>query len=182
MGPNVYPTALMRSGLWCVGLLCAGKMYFAMMYFGSIVFGLSSCRPSCSRSGIGWRWEEVVSSMSVLCLLKYVIGVLPRSSPIMGHRPPFVFRSILCRSRKMLLCLLVLVFAVCLQSTIMWVLFTGDRHFVHVGVGPCFLLYLCTWTPQATLRESLRALYGAVEYPWMLWSALFSLALRSMVV
>ena len=34
---------------------------------------------------------------------------------------------------------------------------------------------------QATSRESLLALYGAVEYPWMLWSAPISLALRSMV-
>ena len=82
----------------------------------------------------------------------------------------------------MLLCLLVLSFAVCLQPPRMWVLFRGDRHFVQVGVGPCFLLRLCTWTPQATSRESLRALYGAVEYPWMLWSALVSLALWSMVL
>ncbi len=105
---------------------------------------------------MGWRWGEAVSSTSVLWLLKSVVGLLPRSSPIMGHRPPFVFWSSLCRSRKVLLCLLVLSFAVCLQPPSMWVLFRGDRHFVHMGVGPCPLLHLCTWTPQATSRESLR--------------------------
>jgi hypothetical protein len=153
-----------------------------MVCFGSIVSGLSSCRPSCYGCGIGWRWGEVVSSVSVMCLLKSVISLLPRSSPIMGHRPPFVFWSIWCRSRKLLLCRLVLSFAVYLQSPGMWVLFRGDRHFAHVGVGPCFLLHLCTWTPQATSRKSLRALYGAVEYPWILWSAPVSLALRSMMM
>ena len=61
-------------------------------------------------------------------------------------------------------------------------LFRGDRHFVHVGVGPCFLLHMCTWTPQATSRESLRVLYGAVEYPWMMWSSPVSLDLQSMVM
>ena len=157
-------------------------MYSGVVCFGSIVSDLLSCRPSCSGCGIGCRWGEVVSSISVMCLLNYVTGLLPRSSPIMGHRPPFVCWSILCRSRKVLLCLLVLSFAVCLQPPSIWVLFRGDWHFVHVGVGPCFLLYLCTWTPQATSRESLRALYGDVEYPWMLWSAPVSLALRSMVL
>ena len=71
----------------------------------------------------------------------------------------------------MLLCRLVISFAVCLQPPRILVLFRGVRHFAHVGVGPCFLLHLCTWTPQATSSESLRALYGAVKYPWMLWSA-----------
>jgi len=151
-GPHAYPIALMKSGLWCVGLLCAGRMYSGMVCIGSIVSGLSSCRPSCSGCGTGWRWGEVVSSMSVLCLLKSLTGLLPRSSPIMGHRPPFVFWSIWCRSRKVLLCLLVLSFAVCLQPPIMWVLFRGGRHFAHVGVVPCFLLHLCTWTTPGYLQ------------------------------
>ena len=78
--------------------------------------------------------------------------------------------------------LLVLSFAVCLRPPSMWVLFRGGRHFVRVGVDPCFLLLLCTWTPHVTSSESLRALYGAVEYPWMMWSAPISLVLRSMVL
>ena len=162
LGPNGNSSALMRSGLWCGGLLCAGRMYSGMVYFSSIVFCLSSCRLSCPGCGIGWRWGVVFSSIFVLCLLKFVIGLLPRSSPIIGHRLPFVFWSNRCRSRKGLLCLLVLCFAVSLQPPSMWVLFRGDIHFVHVGVGSCFLLHMCTWTPQSTSRESLRALYGAV--------------------
>jgi len=183
-GPNcVYPTALMMSGMWCVGLLCAGRMYSGMVWLGSIVSGLSSYRPSCSGCGIGWRWGEVIYSVSMLCLLKFVTSLLPRSSPIMSQGPPFVFWSIWCRSRKVMLCRLALSLAVCLQLPNMYVLFRGDRHFVHVGVGPCFLLHMYAWTPQATSRESLRALYGAVEYPWMLWSAPDSaLALRIMVM
>ena len=123
-----------------------------------------------------------MSSVLVLCLLKSVTGLLPRSIPIMGHRPLFEFWSRWCRSRKVLLCLLFRIFAVCLQPPSMWVLFSGDRYFVHLGDGPCFLLHLCTWTPQATSRDSLLVLYGAMEYPWMLWSALVSLALRSIVL
>jgi hypothetical protein len=122
-------------------------MYSGILCLGSIVSGLSSCRPSCFGCGIGWRWGEVVSLISVMCLVKCVTGLLPRSSRIMGDRPLFVFWSNWCRSRKLLLCHLVLSFAVCLQPHSMWVLFWGDRHFVHVGVGPCFLLHLCTWTP-----------------------------------
>ena len=137
-------------------------MYSGMVCVSSVVSDLSSCRPSCSGWEIGWRWGEVISLASMLLLLKSVTGLLPRSSPMMGHRPPFVFCSSWCRSRNVLLCFLFLSFAVCLQPPRMWVLFKGDRHFVHVGVGPYFLLHLCTWTPQATSRESLRALYGAV--------------------
>ena len=110
--------------------------------------GLSSCRPSCSGwEIIGWRLGEVISSASMLLLLKYVTSLLPRSSPMMGHRPPFVFCSNWCSSRKVLLRLLVLSSAVCLQPPRMWVLFRGDMHFVQVGVGPRFLMHLCTWTP-----------------------------------
>ena len=118
----------------------------------------------------------------MLCLLKSVTGLLPWSSPIMGHRPPFVLWSIWCRSRKVLLCRLVISFAVCLQPPNICVSFRGDMHFVHVGVGPCILLHMCKWTPKAISRKSLRALYGVVEYPWMLWYALDSLALRSLVL
>ena len=85
-----------------------------MVCVGSIVSGLSSFRPSCFGCEISWRWGDVISSVAVLWLLKSVVGVLPRSSPIMGHRPPFVFWSSWYRSRKVLLCLLVLSFAVCL--------------------------------------------------------------------
>ena len=36
--------------------------------------------------------------------------------------------------------------------------------------------------PHATSSESLRALHRAVDYPWMLWSALACLALWSIVM
>ena len=146
LGQNGYQAALIRSGLWCVGLLCAGRMYSGIVCFGSVVSGLSSCRPSWSGCRIGWRCGEVVSSISMLCLLKYVIGLLPRPSPIVGHRHPFAFWSSWCRNTKVRLCLLVLSFTVCLEPPSTWALFRGDKHFVHVGVGQCFLLHLRTWT------------------------------------
>ncbi len=148
LGPNAYPSALTRSGLWCVGLLCVGRIYSGIVCFGSVVYGVSSCRPSWSGCGIGWRWEGGISSISMLCLLKFVPGLLPRSSPIIGHRPTFVFWSIRYRSRKVLLCRLVLSFFVCLQTPRTWVIFRGDRCFVQVGGGPSFLLHLCTWPPR----------------------------------
>jgi hypothetical protein len=117
-------------------------MYSGMVCVGSVVSGLSSCRPSCSGCEIGWRWGEVISSASVLWLLKFVVDLLPRSSPIMGHRPPFVLWISWCKIiRKVILFLLVLSFAVCLQPPSIWVLFREDRHFVPEGVGPCFLLH-----------------------------------------
>ena len=142
----------MRSGLWPFGLLCAGRMYSNIVCFGSVVFGLSSCRPSWSRCGIGWSLEGVISSISVLCLLKFATSLLPRSRPIIGQRPPFVFWSSWCKSRNVLLCRLVLSFTVCIQPPRMWVLFRGDRHFLHMVMGPCFLLHLCTWTPPCYLE------------------------------
>jgi len=33
------------------------------------------------------------------------------------------------------------------------VIFSWDCHLVNVSVGPCFLLHLNTWTPQATYLE-----------------------------
>ena len=68
-------------------------MYSGMLCVGSLVSGLSSCRPSFSGWEIGWRWGEVVSLASMLLLLKHVPGLLPRSSRMMGNRPPFVFCS-----------------------------------------------------------------------------------------
>jgi len=84
LGPNAYPTALVKSGLWCVGLLCVGRMHSGIVCRGSVVSGMSSCRPSWYGCEIGWRWEGVISSISVLCLLKSVTSFLPRSSPIIG--------------------------------------------------------------------------------------------------
>jgi len=129
---------------WAIGCRKDVLMYYGMVCLGSIVSGLTSCRPSCYGCGIGWRLGEVAASVSVLCLLKFVTSLLPRSSPRMGHCPPFVFWSSWCRSRKVLLFLLIISFAVCLQHPMMWVLFRGGRHFAHAGVGPCFLLHLCT--------------------------------------
>ncbi len=64
----------------------------------------------------------------------------------------------------MLLCRFFLSFAVCLQPPRMCVLFRGDWHFEHVGVGPLFLLHLYTCTPHAISSASRRARKGVVEY------------------
>ncbi len=136
----------------CRSIVCRKDMYSGMVFSGSAVSCLSSCRPSWSGCGIGWGWGEVVSSVSELCLLKYVTSLLPRSSPLMSHCPLFSFWRNRCRSRKVLLCLLVLSYMVCLQPLSMWVLFRGDRHFLHMVMGPCFLLHLCTWTPPCYLE------------------------------
>ena len=158
LGPNVYPTALMRSGLWCVGLLGSGRMCFGMACLGSIVSGLSSCRPSCSGCGIDWRWGEVISSVSVLCLLNSVACLLPRSCPIMGQRPPLVFWSIWCRSRKVLLCRVVISFVVCLQPPSMWVIFRGIGILCK-WVGVHVFYYTCVRGPPRLPRGSLYTPY-----------------------
>jgi hypothetical protein len=67
-------------------------------WFG--VFGLSFWRPSSS----GWRicgsCEAVTSSISDLRFVKSFIGVFPRSTPTIGHLPPFEVCSSLSRSRN----------------------------------------------------------------------------------
>ncbi len=55
LGPVVYPTVLIRSGMWCISLWCAGGIYYGIGYEYSRVFGLSSCRPSYSGRKIGER-------------------------------------------------------------------------------------------------------------------------------
>ena len=121
------------------------------------VFGLSFWSPSSSGWRICGRCIVVSSVVSGMSVVKSFMGVLPRSMPIIGHLPPFVFCRSLCRSRKVLLCRLVLSLDVVLHPPRMCVLFSGEWHFVQVSVGPCFLLHLCTWTPQATSSESRRA-------------------------
>ena len=66
-----------------------------------------------------------MSFASMVCLLKFVTGLLPRSMSMIGHRPPFVVCSSWCRSKNVLLWRLVLSFAVCLQPPRMRVLFRG---------------------------------------------------------
>ena len=56
-----------------------------------------------------------------------------------------------------MLCRLILSLDVLLHPPRMCVLLSGEWHFVHVSVGPCFLLHLCTYTPHATSSESRRA-------------------------
>jgi len=46
----------------------------------------------------------VASSMSGLRCVKSFIGVSPRSTPTIGHLPPFEVCSSLRKSRKVLLC------------------------------------------------------------------------------
>ena len=83
-----------------------------------------------------------MSSVEGMCLRKSVIGCLPRSTPMTGQRPPFDFCSSWCRSRKVLLCLLVLSLAVWLHLPRRCVLFKGDWHFEQIGVGPVLRLHL----------------------------------------
>ena len=99
----------------------------------------------------------MVSSISGLRFVKSFIGVSPRSTPTIGHLPPFEVCSSLCRSRKVLLCRFILSLDVDLHPPSKCVLLIGEWHFVHVSVSPCFLLHLCTCTPQATSRDSRRA-------------------------
>ena len=81
---------------------------------------------------------------SGLRFVKSFIGVSPRSTPTIGHLPPFEVCSSLCRSRKVLLCRLILSLDVVLHPPRMCVLLICEWHFVHVSGGPCFLLHLCT--------------------------------------
>ena len=155
--------ALIRSCVWWVGLCCLERICSCMVCGWFVVLGLSFWRPSSS----GWRIcgssDAVASSISSLRVVKSLFGVLPRSTPTIGHLPPFVVCRSLWRSRKLLLCRLVLSLDVVLHPPRMCVLLRCEWHFVHVSVGPCFLLNLCTCTPQATSSESWRARSGAYE-------------------
>jgi len=70
--------------------------------------------------------------------------LLPRSIPTIGHLLPFEVWSNLCRSRKALSCLLIVSLYVDLHPPRIHVLLIDEWHFVHMSVGPCFLLHLCT--------------------------------------
>ena len=85
----------------------------------------------------------MVSSMSGLRFVKSMLGLSPRSIPINGHLPLLEVCSSLCRSRKVLLYLLILSLGLDLHPPRMCVLLIGEWHFVRVSVGPCFLLHLC---------------------------------------
>ncbi len=98
---------------------------------------------------------------------KSVTCCFPRSTPITGHRPPFDFCSSWWSNRKVLLCRLVLSFAVWLHPPRRCLLFKGDWHLEQVGVGPVLRLHVCTCTPHATSSASRRARKGDVEYAWM---------------
>ena len=86
----MYHMALIMSSMWWVGLCCGGRIYSGMVCGWFAVFGLSFCRPSSS----GWRicgsCDAVASAISGLSVVKSLIGVLPRSTPMIGHLPPFV--------------------------------------------------------------------------------------------
>jgi len=86
----------------------------------------------------------VVSSISGLRFMRSIIGLSPRSTPTIGHLPPLEFCSSFCRSRKVLLCLLILNVYMDLHPQRMCVMLIGEWHFVHVNVSPCFLLHLYT--------------------------------------
>ena len=154
----MYPIALIRSGLWWFGLCCGGRIYSGMVCGWFAVFGLSSCSPSSSGCRICGSCGAGSSVISCGSVVKSLVGVFPRSRPIIGHLPPFMVCRSLWSSRKVMLCRLILSLDVDLHPPRMCVLLSGEWHFEHVSVGPCFLLHMCTCTPQATSSESRRAL------------------------
>ena len=149
--------ALIRSGLWWVGLCCVGRIYSGMDCGWFDVFGLSFWRSPSSGRRVCGSCDAVASSISGLRVVKPLISVLPWSTLTIGHLSPFVVYRSLWRSRKVLLCRLVISLDVVLHPPRMCVLLSDERHFVHVSLGPWFLLHMCTCTPQATSSESLRA-------------------------
>jgi hypothetical protein len=82
-------------------------------WFG--VCDLSFWSPSSSGCRICGSCDVVSSVVPGLSVVKSLTGVLPRSNPIIGHLPPLVFCSSWWRSRKVMLCRLVLSLDVVLQ-------------------------------------------------------------------
>ncbi len=87
----MYPVALIRFGLWWVGMYCSGRIYYGVFCGWFAVFDLSFWRPSSS----GWRicgsCDAVASAISGLSVANSLIGVLPISTPIIGHLPRLWF-------------------------------------------------------------------------------------------
>ena len=106
---------------------------------------------------MGGRLDGVVSSVLGVFFQKSVTGCFPKSTPMTGQRPPFDFCRSWWSSRNVMLCVLVLSFAVWMQTPRRCVLFRGAWHLEQVGVGLVLLLYLCMCTPHATSRASRRA-------------------------
>ena len=77
---------------------------------------LSSCSPSCvcSIDCIAVSSCDVADFVTSVCSLKTMIGCLPRSMLMIGHLPPLWFSINLCSRSKVLLCLDVLSFELCL--------------------------------------------------------------------
>ncbi len=67
-GHVVYPTALIRYGLWYTNLWRAGRMKSSSACVWSRVLGLSSWKHSCFGRRIWGRFVGIVSCMSVLRL------------------------------------------------------------------------------------------------------------------
>ena len=87
---DVYPMVLIRSGMWWVGQCYGGRIYYGMVCGWLVVFGLSFWWPSSSGWKICGSYDAVSFVISGLSAVKSLIGVLPRSTPIIGHLPPFV--------------------------------------------------------------------------------------------
>ena len=97
------------------------------------VIGLTFWRPSFSGRRICGSCDTVSSSRSGLRVVKSFIGVFPRSTPTIGHLPPFVVCRSSWRRRKVLLCRFILSLAVDLHPPRMCVLLSGECHFVQVS-------------------------------------------------
>jgi hypothetical protein len=64
---------------------------------------LSSWSPSCREGAMLWRYVSGVAYISDLREEKLVTGLFPRSTPRMGHLPPFDFWRSWCSSVNVLL-------------------------------------------------------------------------------
>jgi len=126
LGFVVYSIARIKSSLWWVGLCYVGSVYLGMVCGQFGVFGLTFWRSF----SYGWRicgsYEAMASYISGLRLVKSFIGVFPRSIPTIVHLPPFEVCSSLCRSRKLMLCRLILGLDVDLHPLRIRVLLIGE--------------------------------------------------------
>ncbi len=112
---------------------------------GCCVFSLSFCSPSfvASRAFSDVSICGVVISILV-CVLKSLTVLLPRSMLTIGNLPPLCFSNCSCRSLDVLLCRDMRRLAMCMHPPRRWVLVRGWLHLVQ-SIGPwliCFFLHL----------------------------------------
>ena len=115
------------------------------MIVGCCVVSLSFCIPSlvASRDFSDESFCGVVISILV-CVLKSLTVLLPRSILIIGHLPPLCFSNCSCSSLNVLLCRDIRSLAVCVHPPRRCVLVRGWLHLVQ-SIGPwvfCFFLHM----------------------------------------